>query len=220
MFVHIETKVINHKNQTVEYIDDTFCSSGSPSDSTSLLASQCSRTANHSPSLGIHNSTSSFASISSSVSNSQEENAIGISPVNSLGNEAPMSSLTISGASSNGWETTLQEPLSYPPSPTTSLGRCNNSYATDPLSIPTPDTLLNDRHSSHTPLASIASCEKLVLTTVDNGAEPLGINVSPSSPRYRSGRSLSPRMARQRQNSSSPIVFQQSDPVEETISGK
>ena len=214
VFVHIETKVISHKNQTLECSDDTFSVFGSPSSyTTSRLASQCSRTANHSPSLGIHNSTSSVASISSSVSNSQEESLISISPVNDLINEAPMNSLTISGALSNNCETA---PLNYPPSHTTSWGKCNNSYATDPLSIPTPDTLLNDRHSSHTPLAHIASGEKLVLTTVDNGAEPLGINVSPSSsPRYQCGRSLSPRTPRQRQTS--PVVFQQPDPVEEAI---
>ena len=179
---------------------------------------------NRSSSSGIHNSTSSFASISSSVSNGQEEHAISISPVNSLVPEGPVNSLTpsaMSSAPSNGCEATLQEPSSYmyPPSPTISLGRAsNNSYATDPSSIP--DTLLNDRHSLNTPVRSIASGERLVLTTVDNGSEPLGmIDMSPSSsPRHRCSKShLSPQLPRSRHNSSSPTALKQSDSVEEMI---
>ena len=212
-------------NQNPECNDDTFCSSESPSDISTLFGTQCSLgTMNHSSSSGIHNSTSSFASISSSVSNSQEEHAFSISPVNSLVPEASVNGLTpsaISGAPSNCCETTLQEPSSYiyPPSPTTSLGRVSsNSYATDPSSIPIPDTLLNDRHSLHTPVRSIASGEKLVLTTVDNGAEPLGIDMSPSSsPKQQSSKNLSPRLPRSRHNSSSPTAFRQFDLVEETI---
>ena len=219
MFVESRT------NQNLEYNDDTFCSSGSPSDATTLFATQCSLgTINHSSS-GIHNSSSSFASISSSVSNGQEEQAFSISPVNSLVvPEASVNGLTpsaMSDAPSNGCETTLQEPSSYvyPPSPTASLGRASsNSYATYPSSIPTPYTLLNDQHSLNTPARSIASGEKLVLTTVDNVTEPLGIDVSPSSsPGYRrSGKSLSPRLPRPRHNSPSPTAFRQFDLVEET----
>ena len=216
--------VESRTNQNLEYNDDTFCSSGSPSDTTTLFGTQCSLgTMNHSSS-GIHNSSSSFASISSSVSNGQEEQAFSISPVNSLVPEASVNSLTplsMSGAPSNCCETTLQEPSSYvyPPSPTTSLGRAsNNSYVTNPSSIPTPYTLLNDRHSLNTPAHSIASGEKLVLTTVVNGAEPLGIDVSPSSPKYhQSGKNLSPRLPRPRHNSSSPTAFRQFDLAEETI---
>lgn len=236
----------------MDYNDETFCSSTSPSDTTGRFATQCTvRTTNHSRSATRY-STSSSASISSSVSSNLEEGIISSSPVTSnLVHEAPVNSFTSSGIP-NGFETTLQEPSSYmyPPSPIHSPRRASNScvtnrssslptedsllmdrqslqapmhtistsYATDPSSLSASDGLLNDRQSLHTPVRSVASGEKLVLTSVDNGAEPLGISVSPSlSPRHRSTHSLSPRPSLSRCSSSSPTTLRHIDPIEETI---
>ena len=221
--MYTETRI----NQNPEYNDDTFCS-GSPyaSDATYLFAAHCSlRTTNSSANSTAHNSTSSFASVSSSVSNNQEETTDCISPVSILMPETSLNSSTpsvMTNATPNGHEATLQEPSSftYPPSsPTNSLRRVSNSYATDPSSLPTPATMLNDRSSPHTPVRSVSSGEKLVLTTVDNGAEPLGLNMSPSSsPRPRCSPNVSPRPGRSR--GSSPTAFKQVDPIEETIARK
>lgn len=191
-----------------------------PSDVTSQFANHCSlRTANH----PTHNSTSSIASISSSVSSNREEITVSISPVSSVIPEAPLNSSTlsvISGSPSNGCET-AQEPSSYiyPPSPTSNTRRTYmyNSYATNPSSFQTPDTLLNDHH---TPVNSISTGEKLVLRSVENGSEPLGIDVSPSSsPKYRFAKNLSPSPKRvhSRSSSSSSNTLKQFDPVEETM---
>ena len=139
--------------------------------------------------------------------------------------EAPPNSSTpsvMTYATPGGYEATLQEPSSFTyPSPTNSLRGVPNSYATDPSSLPTPNTMLNDHSSPHTPVRFVSGGEKLVLTTVDNGAEPLGVNMSPSSsPRPRCSPNVSPRATRSRGSSSSPTAFKQVDPIEETIARK
>ena len=222
--MYTETRI----NQNPEYNDDIFSSYGSPSYATNLFPTHCSlRSVNSSPGSTARNSTSSFASVSSSVSHNQEETTACISPVSSLMPETPLNSSsasTMSNTMPNGYESTLQEPSSYtyPPSPTNSSGRVPNSYATDPSSLPTPVTMLNERPSPHTPMRSVSSGgEKLVLTSVDNGAEPLGLSVSPSSsPRSRCSQNVSPRPARSRGSSSSPTALKHVDPIEETITCK
>lgn len=217
--IFTESKTI----QTSEYVDDAFCSSGSPSDTTSLFATHCSLRANkHSSSSATHNSTSSFASISSSVSNNQEENSLGTSPVHGLMSEAPTNnvipSVTSSSLPNSNCDRTLPS-YPYPPSPTISLEKPSNSYATDPASIPTPYTLLSDQQSLHTPVRCVSNGEKLVLANVDNGAEPIDTSPS-SSPKFLSTKSVSPRqsprLARSRCNSSPTAALKQTDPVEET----
>ena len=219
------------RKASIDSNDELFNSVGSN------FTAQCSlRTIN---SQVYHSSVSSAASLASSLSSNADENSLPRtlnSPVNHytppsvISNGSVMTTNVLS-------DSTYQEPSSYvyPSSSPNSLVQIPNSYGTDPMSFRTSDTLLHDQQSIHTsPAPSIASGETLLLTSVENGFEPLGIQTSGSpmlssvrasesmnasprlsphhSPQSRSPRSRSPR------TSSSPQNSRQFYPIEESLS--
>ena len=172
-----------------------------------------------------HSSVSSAASMASSLSEESGVPRTMNSPVDHFTPPRVISNgsvLTTSELSN----ITYQEPSSYvyPLSSPSSLAQMPNSYATDPMSFRTSDTLLHDRQSMHTsPARSIANGETLLLSSAE--FEPLGIQTS-GSPLLSSVRGsdsvngsprLSPRSPRSRspRNSSSPVTSRQFHPVEE-----